>query len=78
MKHIIAGQPISQLDYLAGTVEVLAAERDRLKAVNAELVAALQWIVTDAVYKPPEAYSEPDVTTRWVECARAALIKART
>ena len=71
-------QNMRYIVHAANSLPDLLADRDRLKAVNAELVAALQWIVTDDVYKSPESYSEPDVTTRWVECARAALIKART
>lgn len=52
-----------------GLVRILcrmAGERNRLRE-------ALQWIVTDAVFKAPEQYADPDVTCRWVQCAQAAL-----
>ena len=52
----------------------LLAERDRLKALNAELVEALEAIVNndfDVLGEPTTAYQEV------VRIARAALAKAR-
>jgi len=36
---------------------------------------ALDWIDTDAAYKPPEAYNNKTITERWPERAHQAIAK---
>jgi hypothetical protein len=47
------------------------ADVESLHAQVVQLRAALQWIVTDALYKPPEEFNW--LARRYVDCAIAAL-----
>ena len=65
------------LDRLAQTALGIKAERDRLRAVNAELVAALEFMVAQEVdYMTINHLGNPE-EQHGVRMARAALSKAR-
>ena len=53
-----------------------AAERDRLKAVNAELVVALRAVVAE--YDSWMGYNDDGFNVPTIEAARAAIAKATT
>ncbi len=70
-------EPIERRHADRRAVPPLGAEIDRLRAVNAELVAALQQIADGETMAGRSAFTHLEVVVRYQEIARAALTKAQ-
>lgn len=72
-RQLLAEQSLKAADQ----INVLLAGRDRLKAINAELVEALEWITQFCAEHPDWFGVNNRAKHKWWHDARHVLVKAR-